>query len=41
MILAGEPDFEVVAEAADGREAVELAARTHPDSSSWISGCPA
>jgi DNA-binding NarL/FixJ family response regulator len=31
MYLEGEPDFEVVGEAADGREAVELAERLHPD----------
>lgn len=29
-ILEAEPDFEVVGEASDGREAVELAAATHP-----------
>ena len=31
MILEGEPDFEVVAEASDGAGAVELAERTKPD----------
>lgn len=31
MILGGEPDIEVVGEAADGREAVDLAARLSPD----------
>jgi DNA-binding NarL/FixJ family response regulator len=31
MILEGQPDMEVVAEAADGHEAVSEAARTHPD----------
>jgi DNA-binding NarL/FixJ family response regulator len=31
MILEGEPDFEVVAEAGDGAGAVELAERTQPD----------
>jgi DNA-binding NarL/FixJ family response regulator len=30
MLLAGEPDIEVVAEASNGREAVEQAARTRP-----------
>ena len=31
MILAAEPDLEVVAEAADGREAIDAAARLKPD----------
>jgi DNA-binding NarL/FixJ family response regulator len=31
MILADEPDIDVVGEAADGRGAVEIAARLHPD----------
>lgn len=31
MILAVEPDIEVVAEAADGREAIDAAARLRPD----------
>lgn len=31
MILEGEPDFEVVGEAADGRAAVELVDETRPD----------
>ena len=31
MCLAAEPDFDVVAEAADGHEAVELAERLRPD----------
>ncbi|HEU0138316.1 MAG TPA: response regulator transcription factor [Bryobacteraceae bacterium] len=31
MILAGQPDFDVVGEAANGRHAVELAAELHPD----------
>lgn len=31
LILASQPDLEVVAEAANGREAVELAAKTKPD----------
>ena len=31
MILKAEPDFEVVGEAADGREAVALADRLAPD----------
>jgi DNA-binding NarL/FixJ family response regulator len=31
MILEGEPDFEVVGEAADGHAAVELVEKTHPD----------
>jgi DNA-binding NarL/FixJ family response regulator len=31
MILAGEPDITVVAEAADGREAVDAVRRVHPD----------
>jgi DNA-binding NarL/FixJ family response regulator len=31
MILAAEPDFEIVGEAANGREAVELAERLQPD----------
>src|SRR4051794_15757884 len=31
MLLADEPDIEVVAEASDGREAVVQAARSHPD----------
>jgi DNA-binding NarL/FixJ family response regulator len=30
-LLSAEPDIEVVAEAADGAEAVELASRMHPD----------
>ena len=41
-ILAGQPDMEVVGEAADGAEAVELAlADRGPTSSSWTSGCRA
>src|SRR5829696_3104588 len=31
MLLAGEPDFDVVGEARNGAEAVALAASTHPD----------
>ncbi|MCZ2076943.1 MAG: response regulator transcription factor [Bryobacteraceae bacterium] len=31
MILASQPDFDVVGEAANGRHAVELAAELHPD----------
>ena len=31
MCMAGEPDFEVVGEADEGTEAVELAAALHPD----------
>lgn len=31
MILAAQPDFEVVGEASNGREAVELASQTKPD----------
>ena len=31
MLLAAEPDLEVVAEAADGESAVALAAEHHPD----------
>lgn len=31
MLLTGEPDIEVVAEAGNGRDAVALAARLHPD----------
>jgi DNA-binding NarL/FixJ family response regulator len=31
MLLAGEPDIDVVGEAANGAEAVALAAREHPD----------
>ena len=31
MVIATEPDLEVVGEAANGREAVELAARLQPD----------
>jgi DNA-binding NarL/FixJ family response regulator len=31
MLLASQPDLEVVGEAGDGREAVELAASEHPD----------
>ncbi|HEX8134663.1 MAG TPA: response regulator, partial [Actinomycetes bacterium] len=31
MTMAGEPDIEVVGEAADGAEAVELAKRQRPD----------
>lgn len=31
MILSAQPDFEVVAEAANGREAVEMAEKTKPD----------
>jgi DNA-binding NarL/FixJ family response regulator len=31
LILAGEPGFEVVGEAADGRQAIELARRVRPD----------
>ncbi len=31
MILAAESDMEIVGEAADGREAVEMAERLHPD----------
>ena len=31
LLLESEPDLEVVAEAADGREAYELAVATHPD----------
>ena len=31
LLLERQPDFKVVAEAADGREAVQLASRHHPD----------
>jgi two-component system, NarL family, response regulator NreC len=31
LILAGQPDMEIVGEAGNGREAVELAERLHPD----------
>jgi len=31
MILAGQPDMEIVGEAGNGREAVELAQQLHPD----------
>lgn len=31
LILSSQPDFEVVGEASNGREAVELAAQLHPD----------
>jgi len=31
MILAGQPDMEIVGEAGNGREAVELAEQLHPD----------
>ncbi len=31
MILAAQPDMEIVGEAGNGREAVEFAARLHPD----------
>src|SRR5512144_338465 len=31
MLLTGEPDIDVVGEAANGAEAVALAARVHPD----------
>ena len=39
MILSDEAEIEVVGEASNGREAVELAARLDPTSSSWTSGC--
>ncbi len=31
LLLEQQPDFKVVAEAADGREAVDLASRHHPE----------
>src|SRR6266436_412823 len=31
MILSAQPDMEIVGEAGNGREAVELAAKLHPD----------
>jgi DNA-binding NarL/FixJ family response regulator len=31
MCMAGEPDFDVIGEAEEGREAVSLAAELHPD----------
>ena len=31
LLLEQQPDFKVVAEAADGREAVELVSKEHPE----------
>ena len=31
LVLGGQPDIEVVGEAGDGAEAIEVAARTRPD----------
>ena len=41
VILEAEPDIEVVGEAVDGVEAVELAGSRGPTSSSWTSACRA
>jgi DNA-binding NarL/FixJ family response regulator len=39
-VLAAAPEVEVVAEAQDGREAVDLVLRTARTSPCWTSGCP-
>ena len=39
LLLDRQPDMEVVAEAADGAEAVELALRERPDCASSTSAC--
>ena len=38
-LLEHEPGLQVVAEACDGREAIEVAGASGPTSSYWISGC--
>ena len=40
-MLAGEPDLEVVGEAADGEEALAIVGGCDPTSSSWTCGCRA
>ena len=40
MILSSQADIDVVGEAADGRQAVELARHLSPTSCSWTSECP-
>ena len=41
MLVASQPDLEVVGEAGNGHEAVVMAAATQPRTScSWTSGCP-
>jgi len=40
MVLGGEPDIEIVGEASDGRTAIELACRLHPDVVTMDIGLP-
>ena len=40
-MFAGDPDFEVLGQAADGAQAVDLAERLGPDVCSWTCACPA